>query len=54
VFIRYLKHSKGYVICGKYPNGGMMEINSSNVDFLKDDFPNISEMQRTIEPYDLQ
>jgi len=35
VFIRYPEHSKGYVMFGKYHNGGMMEIDSSNVEFLE-------------------
>ena len=33
LFIRYPKHSKGYVIYGEQPNGGMMKIDSRNVNF---------------------
>lgn len=39
VFIRYLEHSKGYMMYGEHTSGGLTEIESRNVDFLEDDFP---------------
>lgn len=35
VFIRYPEHSKGYVMFGEHPNGGMTEMDSRNVEFLE-------------------
>jgi len=35
VFIRYPEHSKEHVMFGENPNGGMTEVNSRDVDFLK-------------------
>jgi len=34
VLIRYVEHSKGYVMYRGLPNGGMVEVNSHNVNFL--------------------
>jgi len=45
VFLRYPKQSKGYVIYGEYPNGGMGNIYSRNVDFLKDEFLSIGKIK---------
>ena len=53
VFIRYLAHSKGYVMYGERLNGGMIEINSRNVDFLEDEFPSIGEIIKDLKLYDL-
>jgi len=54
VFIRYPEHSKGYVMFGEYPNGGITEIDSRNVDFLKDEFPSIGEIKQVLQLYELQ
>jgi len=35
VFIRYLEHSKGYVMYGEHPSGGMMKVNCYNVNFSR-------------------
>jgi len=54
VFIRYHAHSKGYVMYGEHLNNGMTEIESSNVDFLEDEFPSIGEIKKNLELYELQ
>jgi len=45
VFIRYSEHSKGYVMYGEHPDGGMKKVDSRNVDFLEDEFPSIGEVK---------
>lgn len=54
VFIRYPDHSKGYVMYGEHPNGGMTEVDSRNVNFLEDEFPSIGEIKKDLELYELQ
>ena len=44
----FLKHSKVYVMYGEHPNGGMMKLDSYNVDVLEDAFPSISEIMKTL------
>ena len=53
VFIRYLEHSKGYVMFGEHPDSGMMKIDSRNVEFLEDEFPSISEIKNNLALYKL-
>ena len=50
VFIQYAEHSKGYVMYGEHPNGGMKEVDSRNVDFLEDEFPSIGEVKKDSHP----
>ncbi|KAL0316519.1 UNVERIFIED_CONTAM: Retrovirus-related Pol polyprotein from transposon TNT 1-94 [Sesamum radiatum] len=50
----YCEHSKGYVMYGEYPNKGMTEIESHDVDFLEEDFPSISEVKGNFELYELR
>ena len=38
----------------KHPNGGMMEIDFHNVDFLKNEFPSISEIKKDLKLHELQ
>ena len=33
---------------GEHRNGGMMEINSRNVEFLEDEFPSVGEIKKDI------
>jgi len=33
---------------GEHPNGGTMEVNSRNVDFLKDEFLSIGEIKNDL------
>ncbi|KAL0456748.1 UNVERIFIED_CONTAM: hypothetical protein Slati_1014000 [Sesamum latifolium] len=54
IFIRYCKHSKGYVMYGEHPDKGMTEIESRDVDFLEEDFPSISEVKGNLELYELR
>ena len=54
VFIRYPAQSKGYVMYGEHPNGGMIEIDSRNVDFLKIEFPTIGEVKKDVKLFELQ
>ena len=53
VFIWYLEHTKGYVTYGEHPNGGMIEIDSRNVDFLEKEFPSIDEIKTDLVLYEL-
>ena len=43
-FIRYCGHSKGNVMFGERHDRGLTEVESHDVDFLEDDFRNISEI----------
>ncbi|KAL0396346.1 UNVERIFIED_CONTAM: Copia protein [Sesamum calycinum] len=43
-----------YVMYGEYPNKGMTEIESRDVDFLEEDFPSISEVKGNPELYELR
>ena len=39
---------------GEHPNGGMIEIESRNVDFFEDAFLSIGEIKKDLELYELQ
>ncbi|KAI3461729.1 hypothetical protein Pfo_018392, partial [Paulownia fortunei] len=54
IFIRYCDHSKGYVMYGEHPDGGMTEIESHDVNFLDEVFPTIGEVKGALELYELQ
>jgi len=54
VLIRYPALSKGYVMHREHPNGVMIEIDSRNVDFLKDEFPTIGEVKKDVDLFELQ
>jgi len=53
VFICYPEHSKGYVMYGEHPNGGMTEVDSHNVEFLEDDFSSIGEIKNDVALFGL-
>jgi len=53
VVIRYPEHSKGYVMYDEHPNGGMIEVDSHNVDFLEDEFPCIGEIKTDLALHEL-
>ena len=53
VFIRYPEHSKGFVLYGEHPNGGMTEVDSRNVEFLQDEFPSNGEINQDTTLYEL-
>ena len=41
IFMRYSKYSKGYVFLGEDINGSVIEIETRDVVFLKEDFPRV-------------
>jgi len=53
IFIRYHEHSKGYVMYGRHLNGDVPKSNSSNVDFLEDEFSSIGEIRKDLQLYEL-
>jgi len=53
VLIRYPTHSKGYVMYKEHSNGGMIEIESHNVNFLEHEFPSIGEIIKDLKLYEL-
>ena len=39
---------------GEHPNGGMIEIESRDINFIETDFPNIGEANRDLDLYELE
>ena len=39
---------------GEHPNGGTIEVDSRNVNFLEDEFPNDGEIKQDLQLYELQ
>lgn len=54
VFIRYPEYSKGYVMFGEHPNGGMTKIDSRYVEFLEDELPSVGKIKNNLKLYKLQ
>uniref|UniRef100_A0A2N9GTW9 CCHC-type domain-containing protein n=1 Tax=Fagus sylvatica TaxID=28930 RepID=A0A2N9GTW9_FAGSY len=54
IFIRYSDSSEGYVMYGEHPNGGMTEIKSHDIDFIKTDFPSIGNANKDLDLYELK
>ncbi|KAF8405902.1 hypothetical protein HHK36_007980 [Tetracentron sinense] len=54
IFIRYSESSKGYVMYGEHPNGGMIEVESRDIDFIKIDFPSIGDANKDLDLYELE
>uniref|UniRef100_A0A2N9HH17 Integrase catalytic domain-containing protein n=1 Tax=Fagus sylvatica TaxID=28930 RepID=A0A2N9HH17_FAGSY len=54
IFIRYSDSSKGYVMYGEHPNGGMTEIESRDIDFIETDFHSIGDANRDLDLYELE
>ena len=50
----YPEHSKRYVMFGEHPNGCMTEVDSRNVNFLRDEFPSTGEIKQDLQLYELQ
>jgi len=46
--IRYTAQTKGYVMYGEHPNGGMTEIDFCNVDFPEDEFLTIGKIKTDV------
>ena len=53
IFIRYSKHSKGYVLIGEQPDGSMTELESRDVDFTESEFLNIGEVENNLTLYEM-
>uniref|UniRef100_A0A2N9EKF5 Integrase catalytic domain-containing protein n=1 Tax=Fagus sylvatica TaxID=28930 RepID=A0A2N9EKF5_FAGSY len=54
-FVHSTAHnSKGYVMYGEHPNGGMTEIESRDIDFIETDFPSIGDANRDLDLYELE
>uniref|UniRef100_A0A2N9HYR1 Uncharacterized protein n=1 Tax=Fagus sylvatica TaxID=28930 RepID=A0A2N9HYR1_FAGSY len=54
--LEHLLHrgSKGYVMYGEHPNGGMTEIELRDIDFIETDFPSIGNANRDLDLYELE
>jgi hypothetical protein len=46
IFVRYSKHSKGYVLIGEQPDGSITEVESHDVDFIENEFPGRGEVDK--------
>ena len=53
IFIRYSKHSKGYVLIGEQPDGSVIELESHDVDFIESEFPNKCEVEKNLTLYEM-
>ena len=53
IFIRYSKHSKGYVLIGEQPDGSVIELESRDVDFIESEFPNKCEVEKNLTLYEM-
>ena len=53
IFIRYSEYSKGYMFIGKYEDGTVIELESQDVTFLKDDFPRMGEIDKDLHLYEI-
>ncbi|KAF8393840.1 hypothetical protein HHK36_020038 [Tetracentron sinense] len=54
IFIRYSESSKGYVMYGEHPNGGMTEVESRDIDFIETHFPSIGDANKDLDLYELE
>ena len=54
IFIRYSKHSKGYVLIGEQSNGSVTELEPRNVDFIESEFPNKGEVEKNLTLYEMK
>jgi hypothetical protein len=53
VFIRYFDESKGYVMLGEHPDGGVTEIVSCDVEFMENDFFSRGDVGQSLELYEM-
>ena len=51
-FIRNFEGSKGYVMFGEHPDGGKIEVDSRDVDFIENDFPSIDDVNESLNLYE--
>jgi len=54
ILIRYSESSKGYVMYGEHPDGGMTEVESRDIDFLENDYPTTGDAKRDLDLYELE
>ena len=54
IFIRYSKHSKGYVLIGEQSNGSVTELESRDVGFIESEFPNKGEVEKNLTLYEMK
>ncbi|GAV76144.1 hypothetical protein CFOL_v3_19619 [Cephalotus follicularis] len=53
IFIRYSDSSKGYVMYGEHPDGGgMTEVESRDVIFLENEYPNLGETSKNLNRFE--
>ena len=52
IFIRYSKHSKGYVFIGEHNSGSLTEFESRDVTFLENDFPQQGDINKDLSFYE--
>ena len=52
-FIKYFDESKGYVMLGEHLDGGLTEIVSHDVEFMKNDFPSRGDVDQNLELYEM-
>ena len=53
IFIRYNEHSKGYVFIGEHEYETILELESWDVTFLKDNFPCMVEIDRDLHFHEM-
>ena len=51
-FVRYPEGSKGYVMFGENLDGEKTEVDSCDVDFIKNDFPCIGDVNESLDLYE--
>uniref|UniRef100_A0A2N9ER43 Integrase catalytic domain-containing protein n=1 Tax=Fagus sylvatica TaxID=28930 RepID=A0A2N9ER43_FAGSY len=51
---RYSDESKGYVMLGEHPDGGVTEIVSRDVEFMENDFPSRGDVGQSLELYEMR
>ena len=54
IFIIYSEHSKGYVFISEQADGPVSELESRDVSFLENEFPNIGEVDKDFQFYELE
>ena len=53
IFIRYSKHSKGYVLIGEQLDGSVTGLESCDVDFIESEFSNIGKVEKNLTLYEM-
>ena len=53
IFIRYPEHSKGYVFIGEQADGSISELESRDVTFLENDFPQRGDITSDLDLFEI-